>query len=52
MGRDERGLLFDAGIMNKIADKLKQLGFKFVAMDLEGYRTGSMIVTAERDKER
>ncbi|MFQ6080908.1 MAG: ATP-dependent sacrificial sulfur transferase LarE [Candidatus Bathyarchaeia archaeon] len=45
VGRNERGLLLNIRIMDKIADKLKQLGFNFVTMDLEGYRTGSMIAT-------
>jgi len=45
VGRDERNLLFNVGTMDKIAEELKQLGFKFVTMDLEGYRTGSMTAT-------
>jgi uncharacterized protein len=45
VGRDERNLLFNVQIMDKIAEELKQLGFKFVTMDLEGYRTGSMTAT-------
>jgi uncharacterized protein len=45
VGRDERKLLFDHGIMDKIAEELKRLGFKFVTLDLEGYRTGSMLAT-------
>jgi len=47
VGRDERNLLFNVGIMDKVADELKQLGFKFVTLDLEGYRTGSMLVIIE-----
>ncbi|MGQ9552275.1 MAG: ATP-dependent sacrificial sulfur transferase LarE [Candidatus Bathycorpusculaceae bacterium] len=47
VGRDERSLLFNVGIMDKIAEELKQMGFKFVALDLEGYRTGSMLVAVE-----
>lgn len=43
VGRDERSLLLDVGIMDKIAVELRGLGFKFVALDLEGYRTGSML---------
>jgi len=45
IGKDERELLFDARIMDKVSDELKKLGFKFVTMDLEGYRTGSMLDT-------
>jgi len=47
VGRNERSLLFNVGIIDKIAEDLKQLGFKFVTLDLEGYRTGSMLVTIE-----
>jgi len=43
VGKDERKLLFDVEIIDKISEELKKLGFKFVAMDLEGYRTGSML---------
>ncbi len=29
-------------IRRRVADGLKALGFKFVALDLDGYRTGSL----------
>lgn len=45
VGRDERKLLFNHEIMDKIAEELKRLGFRFVTFDLEGYRTGSMLAT-------
>jgi uncharacterized protein len=45
VGRDERKLLFNHKIMDKIAEELKRLGFKFVTLDMEGYRTGSMLAT-------
>lgn len=41
--KGERSLLFDVETMDKINMELKLLGFKFVTMDLEGYRTGSML---------
>lgn len=47
VGKDERNLFFDTGIMDKIAAELRKLGFKYVTMDLEGYRTGSMLLTLE-----
>lgn len=47
VGRDERSLLFNVGVMDKISEELKQLGFKFVTLDLEGYRTGSMLAAME-----
>jgi uncharacterized protein len=45
VGREERKLFFDVKTMDKIAEELRQLGFKFVTLDLEGYRTGSMLAT-------
>ncbi len=45
VGRNERSLLLNIEAMDKIASELKRLGFKFVTMDLEGYRTGSMLDT-------
>jgi len=47
VGKDERNLLFNMEIMDKIASDLKRLGYKFVTMDLEGYRTGSMLDTVK-----
>ena len=47
VGKNERKLFFDVGVMDKIAAELKKLGFKYVTMDLEGYRTGSMLLTLE-----
>jgi len=43
VGKDERALLFNIEIIDKIADELKRLGFKFVTLDLEGYETGSLL---------
>ncbi|MEM3584263.1 MAG: ATP-dependent sacrificial sulfur transferase LarE [Nitrososphaerales archaeon] len=42
LGKDERKLLYDEILMDKIAEKLKSLGFNYIAMDLQGYRSGSM----------
>lgn len=39
---EERKCFFDEGTMEKVAEKLKSLGFTYVALDLVGYRTGSM----------
>ena len=47
VGRDERSLFFTVEIMDKISEELKQLGFKFATLDLEGYRTGSMLLDLE-----
>ena len=45
VGRDERRLFFDTKTMDRIVNELKMLGFKYVTLDLEGYRTGSMLLT-------
>jgi uncharacterized protein len=33
---------FEAGFREEVVEKLKSLGFKFVSVDLEGFRSGSM----------
>lgn len=38
----ERSRFFDEGIMDRVHTRLKEIGFKYVALDLKGYRTGSM----------
>lgn len=38
----ERSRFFDEKLMDEIYGKLKEIGFKYVALDLKGYRTGSM----------
>ncbi len=43
VGRDERNLLLNAGILDEVSKQLKQLGFTLVTIDVDGYRTGSMI---------
>ncbi len=40
--RDEFGLLLSGGLARRIAASLKELGYTYVCLDLEGYRTGSM----------
>lgn len=52
VGREERSLLFREGIFDQITTELKQLGFKYVTLDLEGYRTGSMTATIPSDEEQ
>jgi uncharacterized protein len=42
VGKDERRIFYDEGLMDKIAERLKSLGFNYVTMDLQGYRSGSM----------
>jgi len=44
VGRDERGLLFDQAKLDELDSQLKRLGFKFVAIEASGYKTGSLNV--------
>ena len=39
---DEMALALNLEMSRKISDSIKPLGFKYVALDLEGYRTGSL----------
>ena len=41
--KQERILLGNIKTLDRIATELKKLGFKYVTVDLEGYRTGSML---------
>lgn len=42
VGRSDRSRLFDEELMDQISDKLKEFGFRYVSLDLAGYRTGSL----------
>ena len=42
VGRDERKKFFNEDIMNKVAEELQKLGYKYVTLDLHGYRSGSL----------
>lgn len=39
---NERNKFFDLSVMDKVALEFKNIGFKYVTLDLLGYRTGSM----------
>ncbi|NQT06242.1 MAG: TIGR00268 family protein, partial [Candidatus Omnitrophica bacterium] len=39
---DEVGRFARTDIRNKVTKKLKALGFIYITLDLQGYRTGSM----------
>ncbi len=41
----ERELFFESGVLDKVVEALKGLGFKYVTFDLEGFRSGSMLKT-------
>jgi uncharacterized protein len=42
VGTEEIERLFDNELRAKIVDRFKQLGFIYITLDLQGYRTGSM----------
>ena len=44
----ERALLCTIEVQDKISTELRQLGFKYVTVDLEGYQTGSMLRTLNK----
>jgi len=51
VGPQEIDRLFDSGLREKIVDHFKSLGFAYVTLDLQGYRTGSMNeVLSEEEK--
>lgn len=51
VGREERARFVREGLMDQIDARLRELGFLHVALDLGGYRTGSMnAALEERDK--
>lgn len=39
---DERIKFFDLDVMNKVGNKLKDIGYTYVTLDILGYKTGSM----------
>jgi uncharacterized protein len=52
VGKNERQLFFNTEVMDTLTEELKKLGFKFVTLDLEGYRTGSMLITVKTEKDK
>jgi uncharacterized protein len=45
VGGDEIVRLLDDALRNEISERLKSLGYTFVAMELTGYRSGSLNAT-------
>ncbi|NLW91976.1 MAG: ATP-dependent sacrificial sulfur transferase LarE [Syntrophomonadaceae bacterium] len=39
---EERTKFINESLMDKISDEIKRLGFRYVTLDLQGYRTGSL----------
>lgn len=44
---EEAGRLVEPDMRRRVAEKLKECGFSYVTMDMQGYRTGSMNETLE-----
>jgi uncharacterized protein len=42
VGPNERRLFFDEGLLDRISNSLRALGYVHVTLDMTGYRTGSM----------
>ncbi|RLE57319.1 MAG: ATP-dependent sacrificial sulfur transferase LarE [Thermoprotei archaeon] len=42
VGRDERWKFFNCEVMDRVARELMKLGYRYVTLDLLGYRSGSM----------
>jgi len=42
VGPNERRLFFDEALLDRISNSLRELGFTHVALDMSGYRSGSM----------
>ncbi len=47
LSKDQRGLFFDIEVIDRIVVALKSLGFDYITLDLEGFRSGSMLKTLE-----
>lgn len=45
VSREERALFCSVEAWDRVAEALGKLGFKYVTLDLEGYRSGSMLKT-------
>jgi len=50
--RDDIGTFVSKGLMDEVVKKLKELGFLYVTLDLEGYRTGSMDEPLKKDTKK
>lgn len=48
VGRDEINSLIEPETASRVSHNLKELGFKFVTIDLDGYRTGSLNETLKQ----
>jgi len=42
IAEEERSKILDLSLMDKLSDRIKKLGFKYVTLDLSAYQSGSM----------
>ena len=49
VGRDELHKMFDVEKLAILDNKLKELTFKFVSIDVVGYKTGKLVVIDRHD---
>ncbi len=52
LGEKEMRLFWESGLRDQIVQHLKSLGYKYVTLDVEGYRTGSMNETLTKVQKR
>ena len=50
VAQDDLKRITDAEVRQKVVAAFKELGYAYVCLDLEGYRTGSMNATLDRDR--
>lgn len=48
VGRDERTKFFHPSLMDQVVKELKSLGYLYITLDLNGYRTGAMDETLKK----
>ncbi len=46
----EMAKILDVGVVNAVSEKFRNIGFEFITLDLEGFRSGSMNRVLEQDK--
>ncbi len=47
---DEMEMILDLGVVNRISEKFRSIGFEFITLDLEGFRSGSMNRVLDQDQ--
>jgi pyridinium-3,5-biscarboxylic acid mononucleotide sulfurtransferase len=50
VGCEELPKLLDSNVGSRVAERLKELGYLYVTVDIEGYRTGSMNATLPKQE--